>query len=169
MELFDAINMRYSYRGEYLEDVPSQNDVDIILDAAIAAPAGVNIRTTSYVVVNDKNLLLELQKATKLPLAPLSIIMLSENITNKLRRNFETENYCVAAQNLLLATTALGYATVIQDLIFTYSEINKAVRKVLNIPKNKTIKAIFNIGKPQKPGQALAKPSRDTCVQYNSF
>ncbi len=169
MDLFDAIFSRYSYRGEFLEDVPSEADVERILDAAIAAPAGVNIRTTSFVVVTDKELLSQLQKTTKLCAAPLSILVLSEDIPNKLRRNFETENYCVVAQNLLLAVTALGYATVLNDIIFTYSEINKPVRKLLNIPKNKKIKAIFNIGKPANPGAPMPKPARDTLVQYNAF
>ncbi len=169
MELFDTIFSRYSYRGAFLEDVPSEADIQTILDAAIAAPAGVNIRTTSYVVVTDKALLEELQKATKLPLAPVSILVLSEDIPNKLRRNFETENYCFASQNILLAVTALGYVTVINDLIFTYSEINKAVRKVLNVPKQKKIKAIFNIGKPVQAGDALPKPARNELVQYNAF
>ncbi len=169
MELFQAIRSRYSYRGAFLDDRPSEDDINAMLDAAIAAPAGLNLRTTSYVVVTDKELLAELQKATKLPLAPLAIIMLSEDVPNKLRRNFENENYCVAAQNLLLAVTALGYATVLNDIIFSYSEINKAVRKVLNIPKNKKIKAVFNIGKPEKPGEPMPKPLRNTLVQYNAF
>ncbi len=169
MDLLHAIRSRYSYRGTFLDEVPSQDDIHTIVDAAIAAPAGLNVRTTSYVVVTDKDLLAELQKATKLPLAPLAILMLSEDIPNKLRRNFEVENYCVAAQNLLLAVTSLGYATVLNDIIFSYSEINKAVRKVLNVPKNKKIKAIFNIGKPENAGEALPKPLRDTLVQYNAF
>ncbi len=169
MELFDAIKERYSYRGDYLDDVPTEAEINTIIDAAIAAPAGVNIRTTSYVVVTDKDLLDQIHKATKLKPAPLSIIMLSENIPNRLRRNFETENYCVAAQNLLLAVTALGYATVLNDILFTYSEFQKPVRKILNVPKNKTIKAIFNIGKPATPGQALEKPTRQSLMHYNAF
>ncbi len=169
MDLFDAINKRYSYRGEFLEVIPSEDEINTMLNAAIAAPAGVNVRTTSYVVVTDKELLAQLQVATKLKLAPLSILMLSEDVPNKLRRNFETENYCVAAQNLLLAVTALGYATVLNDIIFTYSEINKAVRKVLNVPKNKKIKAIFNIGKPATPAEPLQKPVRSSLVHYNAF
>ncbi len=169
MELFEAIHSRYSYRGEFLEDVPSQEDINAILDAAIAAPAGVNIRTTSYVVVTDKAILEQLQKATKLTMAPLSILILSEDIPNKLRRDFQTENYCVASENIFLAVTALGYATCLNDLIFTYSEISKAVRKTLNIPRKYKIKAIFNIGKPTVPGKALPKPDRKSCVHYNSL
>ncbi len=169
MELFNAIHERYSYRGEFTEDTPTAEHINAILDAAIAAPAGVNTRTTSYVVVTDKDLLQNLQKATKLPLAPLSILLLSEDIPNKLRRNYETENYCVAAQNILLAVTSLGYATVLNDIIFTYSEITNSVRKILNVPKKKKIKAIFNIGIPKNPGKALEKPLRNTLVQYNAF
>ncbi len=169
MELFDTIHSRYSYRGEFLDDMPGEADINAILDAAIAAPAGVNIRTTSYVVVTDKALLAEIQQTTKLPLAPLAIFMLSEKIPNKLNRDFQTENYCVAAQNVLLAVTGLGYATVLNDLIFTYSSINKAVRKVLNVPKNKVIKAVFNIGKPKNPGAPLPKPAREGLVSYNAF
>ncbi len=169
MDLFDAINQRYSYRGEFLEDMPSQEHINAIVDAGIAAPAGVNMRTTSYVVVTDKALLAELQKVTKLPLAPLAIYLLSEDIPNKLRRNFETENYCVAAENMLLAVTGLGYVTVLNDLIFTYSEIRKGVEKILNVPKGKKVKAVLNIGKPKNPGQALPKPGRESLVQYNAF
>ncbi len=169
MELFEAINQRYSYRGEFLEDAVSTEDINTILDAGIAAPAGLNLRTTSFVVVTDQALLAELQKTTKLRPAPLSLLLLSEEVPNKLRRDFQTENYCVVSQNIMLAVTALGYATCLNDIIFTYSEINKAVRKTLNIPKKKKIKAIFNIGKPTTPGEALPKPSRNEFVQYNTF
>ncbi len=169
MDLFDAIRDRYSYRGEYLDVIPTEEEINVMINAAIAAPAGLNLRTTSYVVVTDKALLAQLQQATKLALAPMSILMLSEDVPNRLRRNFETENYCVAAQNLLLAVTALGYATVLNDIIFTYSEINKSVRKILNVPKNKKIKAIFNIGKPVNVGAPLPKPNISELVQYNAF
>ncbi len=169
MDLFETIHNRYSYRGEFLDDMPTEADIHAILDAAIAAPAGVNIRTTSYVVVTDKALLESIREVTKLPLPPLAIFMLSEKIPNKLSRDFQTENYCVAAQNVLLAVTALGYATVLNDLIFTYSSIHKAVRKILNVPKAKNIKAVFNIGKPKNPGQPLQKPAKESLVQYNAF
>ncbi len=169
MNVFDAIHSRYSYRGEFLEDMPCEADIHTIVDAAIAAPAGVNVRTTSYVVVTDKELLLALYKAIKLPLAPLAIIALSEDIPNKLRRNFQDENFAVAAQNILLAVTASGYATCLNDILFTYSEFEKAVRKLLNVPRTKKIKAIFSIGKPASPGTALQKPARESLVQYNAF
>ncbi len=169
MQLFDAIHSRYSYRGAFLPDVPTQEHIDAILDAAIAAPAGVNIRTTSYVVVTDAALLQEIYKVTKLPPAPVAIMALNEDIPNKLRRNFQDENFAVAAQNILLAVTALGYATCLNDILFTYGEFSKPVTKLLNLPRGKKLKAIFSIGKPDTPGTALAKPARESLVQYNAF
>ncbi len=169
MNLFDTIHARYSYRGSFLADVPSEADIHAIVDAAIAAPAGVNIRTTSYIVVTDSALLTEIHKITKLPLAPLAIIALSEDIPNKLRRNFQDENFAVAAQNILLAVTALGYATCLNDILFTYGEFEKPVRKLLQVPRKKKIKAIFPIGKPEAPSKPLAKPARESLVQFNAF
>ncbi len=169
MNLFDAIHQRYSYRGEFQADIPSETDIHAIIDAAIAAPAGVNIRTTSYVIVTEKSLLVELQKITKLHLAPLAIIALSEDIPNKLRRDFKDENFAVAAQNILLTVTALGYATCLNDILFTYSEFEKPVRKLLNVPRAKKIKAIFNIGKPVTAGAPMKKPARESLIQYNAF
>ncbi len=169
MNLFDAIHQRYSYRGDFLPDMPSEADITAIVDAAIAAPAGVNIRTTSYMVITDSNLLAELHKITKLKPSPLAIIALSEDIPNKLRRDFKDENFAVAAQNVLLAVTALGYATCLNDILFTYGEFEKPTRKLLNVPRAKKIKAIFNIGKPVTAGAPMQKPARESLVQYNAF
>ncbi len=169
MNIFDTIHSGCCYRGDYLNETPSEEDIQTIIEAALAAPARVNIRTTSYIVVTDTDLLQALHKTTKLPLAPLAILALSEDIPNKLGRNFQDENFAVAAQNILLAVTALGYATCLNDTFFNYSQLESPVRKLLNIPRNKKIKAIFNIGKPVAPVQPIKAPMKENCVQFNAF
>lgn len=60
MDFFEAIEKRYSFRGEYKAQAVSEKDMRKILDAGIRAPSGRNGQTTSFIAVTDKDLLKKL-------------------------------------------------------------------------------------------------------------
>ena len=64
---------------------------------------------------------------------------------------FEVEDYAAAAENLLLALTALGYAGVWMDGMMRYEGNADLVRAILHIPEEETIRTIIPFGKPVHP------------------
>lgn len=48
-------------------------------------------------------------------------------------------------------------------------KINKALRKILNVPKDKIIRAVLPIGEPKTPCKPSPNVSLDSFVYYNRF
>jgi nitroreductase len=57
MDLFDAIARRHCYRGAYLPQPVSREDLRKIVQAGLDAPSGKNGQTTTFVVVDDAAIL----------------------------------------------------------------------------------------------------------------
>lgn len=171
MNTLDAINGRYTYRGAFLPDELPMEDIEKILTAGLAGPVGKGVQTTSFVAVIDKEIREELSTVVSKNskgVAPFILVLLSEDKYNG-GVNFEIENYSAATENILLAVTALGYATVWTDGIIRYPENNSKVREILNVPANKTIRAVLPIGKPANPGPVHSKVSIGEAVTFNKF
>jgi nitroreductase len=172
MDFFEAIGTRYSYRGEFTDDKLSREDIEKILFAGIAAPTGMHISTTSYVAVTDEKLIKELSgiiPGNEIGTAPFVIVLLTEDKSGSYGMNFEVENYSAASENILLAVTALGYATVWTDGILRLPRINNGVRRLLNIPALNTIRAVMPIGKPKDPLKPQPKEKIEDVVTFNKF
>ncbi len=168
MDFFESVNRRYTYRGQFASTPVPAEDVEKMLAAAIAAPIGMKVQTGSYVVVDDPAILTQLhQILNRYGSAPLMLVMLSQDMETKY--NFEIENYSAAAENILLAVTALGYATVWTDGTLRNPQVNDAIRQLLNIPSEKTIRAVLPIGIPTDPGQPIPKATIPDLVVYNKF
>ena len=44
MDFFEAVDARYSYRGEYTDDPVSRDDLEKIIRAGLAAPSIITVR-----------------------------------------------------------------------------------------------------------------------------
>ncbi|MBK5254246.1 MAG: nitroreductase family protein [Peptostreptococcaceae bacterium] len=172
MDFFEAINSRYSYRGAFTKEKLSNDDIEKILTAGIAAPTGMHIPTTSYIAITDENLLKELSyivPGKSVLTATFVIVMLTENKSMMSGMNFEIENYSAAAENILLAITSLGYATVWTDGTLRSPSINTGVRELLNVPSHMTIRAVLPIGRPVTPLAPQVKEQISDTVIFNKF
>ena len=108
MDFFEAIEKRYSFRGEYKAQAVSEKDMRKILDAGIRAPSGCNGQTTSFIAVTDKDLLKKIAGVIDKPCvktAPLIIAVLTEKVEVFEGTSFEIEDYGAAVENILLAAT----------------------------------------------------------------
>jgi len=50
MDFFEAVDARYSYRGEFADEAVPRDDLEKILRAGLAAPSGCNKQTTTLVL-----------------------------------------------------------------------------------------------------------------------
>lgn len=169
MDFFEVINKRYSYRGEFLDKSVPKEDLEKILTAGVKAPTAMNVQTTYFVAVTNKDKIKqigELMPKNGTATAGAIIIALTENVVTKCGLAFEIENYSAAIENVLLAVTALGYATVWTDGMSRSPQVNDKVREILNIPNNKVIRAILPVGVPKEEGEQAPKEGIDKMVTF---
>lgn len=56
MDFFKTVNKRGSYRSKFKDIAIPDEDIRKILGAALKAPSGYNLQSTSFVVVTDEKL-----------------------------------------------------------------------------------------------------------------
>lgn len=172
MDFFDAINRRYSYRGKFKSDPVPNEHIKLILEAGISAPTGMHITTTHYIAVTDKDLIKKLGRwvpGSGVESAPFVLVLVTENFAKAYGVNFEVENYSAAAASILLAVSALGYATVWTDAVLKSPQVNRGIRETLNVPPEKTIRVVLPIGVPEKVGLPLEKESIEDVVVFQKY
>lgn len=174
MDYFKAVELRHSYRGAYTNDDVPESDIIKILDAGIRAPSGCNTQTTNFIVVTNPDLRAKIAEAfpndmTKT--APVIIVAVTEKITFEWGFDCEIEDYGAAVENILMAATALGYASCWLDGQLRLEKVgDKLVRDVLaemlNVPKNKKVRTILPIGVPASQGKQADRKPFDERVKW---
>jgi nitroreductase len=156
MDLFEAIEKRASVRSFVKCEVPDE-DLMRILDAARRAPSGRNRQPWEFVLVTSPDTLSKLGKIQGCiaeTSAAIAVVM------DEAASQYWKEDAAAAIENMLLATVALGYASL---WVEGYVLQNEAYGKeVLGVPADKRLLAVLPIGKPAQPvAQAQKKPLKD--------
>jgi nitroreductase len=155
MDLFDAISNRYSYRGEFAESPVPRADLEKIVQAGIQAPSACNAQVVSFVVVDDPQLVRQVAEIIEKPFcrtAKAMIVCLADPRPVYSALSFAAEDAAAAVENMLLAITALGYASVWLDGVVRAE--NRAVRlgRLLDVPADRQVRIVLPIGVPAEPG-----------------
>lgn len=172
MDLFEVISQRYSHRTEFTDAPIPDEDVRKIVTAGIQAPSGMNCQTTSFVVVTDPDLRKQISGLLPTPAtktAPVILVVLSELLVTPCGLPFEIEDYAAAVENMLLAATALGYASVWMDGMTKADQVNAEIRKILNVPEGKTVRTILPLGVPAAVGAQKERKPFEERASYNRF
>jgi nitroreductase len=144
-ELLDLMYARRSVR-EYTDEPVSDEQVDIILKAAMAAPSAQDLQPWHFVVVRKRKILDKLTEVHKyahmLEQAPLAIVVCGDQ---EISERHWVEDTCTATQNLLLAATALGLGGVWISL-YPKRKHQKYVREILDIPEHVGVLCIVAVG-----------------------
>lgn len=159
MELFEAVYKRYSYRGDYLPEKVPYGELRKIVEAGMAAPSGCNLQTTSFFIVDDTELLGQitgLLMSSSVKTAPALIIAaMNTELTDDF--TFEKEDCAAAVENMLLAITALGYASCWIDGELLYEQKAEKISVLLNMPEGLTARVLLPVGKPASEGKKKPK------------
>jgi len=151
MDLFGAINRRHSYRGEY-QDVPVPGvDLEKIVDAGIRAPSGCNAQTTSFVIVDDPEMLKSIAQIVDKPCtstAKAMIVCIAEHRDVYHGMSFAVEDCAAAVENMLLAITACGYASVWLDGVLRRDGVAQRIAALLEVPADREIRIMLPVGVP---------------------
>jgi nitroreductase len=163
MELFEALKKRHSYRGAFLPRSVPKKDLEDILDAGIRAPSGYNGQSTSFVAVDDPELLAKIAQILSgdaVKTAPAIICVFMDGRTRPgMEFMFGVEDYAASTENMLLAITALGYASVWIDGALRKEGRAKKLADLLGVPDTLELRVVLPLGAPaEKRPQKEKKP-----------
>ena len=153
MDCIEAINKRRSIRKFKNTEIGKEN-IDILLNAAQAAPSAGNIQGRDFIIVTDRTIKRELVVAAHnqhfIASAPIIIVAVA-NIKRSSSRYgsrgelFAIQDATASVMNIMLAATNIGLGTC---WIGAFDE--DIVRDILNIPMGERPVAMVPIGYPDE-------------------
>lgn len=169
MELFEAFSLRACYRGEFSNDPVSRESLIKIVESGISAPSACNQQTPSFVIVDDPLILSKIAEVIPTPAcktAKAMIVCVSDARKVYADVSFYKEDCAAAVENMLLAITALGFASVWLDGVLRRDSKAERIAEILNVPVNKRVQILLPIG---VPAQEIIRTSRHSFERRASF
>jgi len=181
MNFLDLVKIRQSVRSYDPERPVEKEKLDRCLEALRLAPSACNAQPWKIILVDDPELKEKIAKAAAsyvlgfnkfAPQAPVLAVMVREepNLTSKLGTILKNKPYTlmdigIAVEHFCLQAASEGLGTCIMGW---FDE--PAVKKLLQIPRNKRTELIISIGYPAKPDirQKIRKPLETIC-SYNRY
>lgn len=149
MSIEEAIKKRRSIR-QYLSDMPADQDIKKILEAASWAPSGLNNQPWKFKVIKDKDKKNGLANFTKygkiIKAAPVAIcVFLDNSATYNRQKDIMSVGACI--QNMLLVSYECGLGSCWLGEI-----LNKAqeVQKYLQTDDDYELMAVVTLGYPDE-------------------
>ena len=165
----DVIFSRKSVRS-YADQPVSDQQVETMLRAAMAAPTGMNVQPWRFVVVRDQAVKDKLAgpRGGMIAQAPVVFVICGE--TTMMRKPFGqpdaeaqevangnwTQDCSAATENLLLAAEALGLGAV-WTAAYPYEDRVNPIREALGLPENVTPLCVVPCGYPAGDDQPKDK------------
>jgi nitroreductase len=172
MDLFETIEKRYSYRGEFKPTgIPREHLIKIV-EAGIRAPSACNQQVVSFVIVDDPVLLEKIANAIDRPVchtAKSMIVCVIDSRPVYHEFSFAKEDCGAAVENMLLAITALGYASVWLDGALRLEGRAERVGRLLDVPEDKTVAVVLPIGVALEPGAQRERMPFDKRAWFNTW
>lgn len=149
MDVFEAISKRHSYRGPFKAEPIPRDDLRTIVQAGIQAPSGCNAQTTTFVIIDHADTLKTLcETLGAMPVPPAMIACIAEPRAVFKDMSFEKEDCAAAVENMLLAITALGYATVWTDGVLRVDDRAAKIGGLLGVPDDRQVQVLLPVGVP---------------------
>lgn len=173
MNTFEAIEARKSYRGKYLADAVPREHLKKIMEAGYHAPSGCNKQTTSFIAVDDPEVMAKLRSVIHPPKAetcPAMICVLTRRIIAYRDRTYYMQDYAAAIQNMLLTITDLGYASCwIEGHVTDVDRIGYQMQKILGVPEEYELVCFLPVGIPAEEIKAVEKKPFAERAWLNGF
>ena len=173
MDTLQAISSRRSYRGKYLPAPVPREHLHQILEAGYHAPSGCNKQTTSFIAVDDPDLLKQLHSVIDPPVgetAPAMICVLTRKIIAYRDRTFYIQDYGAAIENMLLAIEDLGYASCwIEGHITDADRIGDKMAAILGVPEEYHLVCFLPVGIPAEAAGTVSKQPFAMRAWLNGF
>ena len=154
MDTIKAITERISTR-QFSEKMISEEELKIMLDAAMSGPTATNARDWSFIVVRDKDTLMKMADANMKFAEPLRKATLGVLVCGDLERaykdapDFWVVDGSIAAQNMILAAHALGIGSCWLGVWPMQDRVENQA-KLFDLPENIIPHSIIAFGYPKE-------------------
>lgn len=172
MDLFDAIAARYSYRGTFLDTPVPREDLEKIVGAGIQAPSACNEQVVSFAIIDDPSLLRQIAEIVDKPVCHSAKAMIACVIDPRpvfAGLSFAAEDCAAAVENMLLAITALGYASVWLDGTLRAEDRAARIGRLLGVSGSNSIHILLPLGVPAEPGRQRERLPFDRRAWFNRY
>jgi nitroreductase len=145
--VIDQILARRSIRS-YTDEPVSESDLKAVLEAAMAAPSGMNRKPWHFVAVTKRETLDRMGSVSNswamLKTAPLAIVACGDT---EISEKYFDQDTIAAVENLLIAVSMLGLGAV---WLGCYPNLERVdpIREILGIPETVAPMAVLSIGHP---------------------
>jgi len=147
MDALEAIFTRRSIRA-YTSEPVSEEDLKVILEAAMNAPSASNRQPWQFIVVDDRSKLdaiMEVHPYSKmLAQAPMAIVVCGDT---EVSSSYWQQDCSAATENLLLAARALGLGTVWLGVYPREDRVN-GISRIFQLPAHVKPLAVVAVGHP---------------------
>lgn len=172
MDFFEAVGNRACYRGEF-NDVPVPREIlTKILEAGILAPSACNEQTPSFIAVDDPEVLAKIAEVMGTPTcktAKAMIVCVSDERPVFNGVSFYKEDCAAAVENMLLALTTFGYASVWLDGVLRRDQNAEKIADILGVPANKRVQILLPIGVPARDFPRTPRLPFEKRASFNSW
>ncbi|HAX72332.1 MAG TPA: nitroreductase family protein [Firmicutes bacterium] len=152
----NAIFNRKSIR-KYTEQVVTNEQVELVLRAAMAAPSAGNAQPWDFIVVRDQNKINEMIQTSPYtgPLKTASVAVVVCGDTAKERfSGYWVQDCSAAIENMLIQAEDMGLGAVWMG-IYPIEERVAALKQIFNLPETVTPLAVVPLGYPAEQKQAV--------------
>jgi len=175
MDLFETLGKRRSYRGAYrYVDIP-RRDLMRIVQAGLDAPSGRNHQTTQFVIVDDREILKQIgeqpeaTRALQDARAMVACVIDRQPHAVAVGETFEIEDCAAAVENMLLAITALGYASCWMDGWLRRHGNADKVGELLGLPDYKLVRVLLPLGIAAEASEPVVKKPFEQRAWFNRY
>lgn len=176
MELFETIRGRYSYRGAFKNvPVPAEH-LKLIVQAGLDAPSAGNRQTTQFIIINNADVVENVKAAFGdspfIDTAPAFIAAIVDSDPKPYKQGgwiFVLEDCSAAVENILLAVTALGYASVWLDGVLRTEGRAQKIGVAIGLPSSKKVQVILPVGQPLEKLPKREKLPFNERVWFNQY
>jgi nitroreductase len=161
MDALDAIRRRRSVR-RYTGDPIPRRDLETIVDAGRLAASGSNKQPWDFIVVTDRAMIEQLKVAAEWMGEAAAIIAVVMDPSSK----WWLEDGAAAVENMLLASTALGYGSCWLEGDTLPRE--DAFKTLLGIPSAKRLLTLVPIGVPAE-WPSKEKKTMDDVLHWETY
>ena len=151
---------RYSCRSFTDENI-IEKDITALLTSAMQAPSACNQQPWEFIVVDDKDTLKQLSKASKgaWMLAEANRAIIVVMTTTEPSPHMRPQDCAAATQNILLEATNLGLGAVWIG-VYPLEERTNYINPILNVTNDKTVFSMIAMGHPSK--------EKDVVLRYDA-
>ena len=151
MDALEAIRHRRSIR-RYKDGVIPKHDLETIVDAGRLAATGSNQQPWDFIVVTDKPMIVNFKVTGEWVKEANAVIVVVMDPQSR----WWVEDGAAAIENMLLASTALGYGSCwVEGDALPHED---RIKSFLGIPPDRRVMALIPIGIPAETPQPRKKP-----------